>query len=105
MISWTVATTLCLKMPKKLSLLLLRVALLLKPLVIRFCPLKILSDSFRSFYTVNTQNLKESGRIYKGQKRFTQGFLEINVARFARKNETFFGSFYTLWLLDNYKSK
>ena len=52
----------------------LRVALLWKPLVIRFCPLKILSDSSRSFYTVNTQNLKDSERIDEGQKRFTKGF-------------------------------
>ena len=78
---------------EKLSLSSLRVALLLKPLVIHFCPLKILSDSFRSFYTVNTHNLKESERIYKGQKRFTQGFLEVNIARFARKNETFLVGF------------
>ena len=39
------------------------------------------------------QNLKESDRIHKGQKRFTKGFSEIYVARFARKNETFLGSF------------
>ena len=81
------------KIQKKISLLLLQVALLLKPLVIRFCPLKILSDSFSSFYTVNIQNLKEPERIYKGQKWFTKGFLEINVARFARKNETFLAFF------------
>ena len=81
--------TQCLKTAKKVSflrakratliskknLLSLHVALLLKPLVIRFCPLKIRSDSFRLFYTVNTQNLEESERIYKGQKRFTKGFL------------------------------
>ena len=59
---------------KKYSLLSLRVALLLKPLVTSICPLKILSDYFRLFYTVNIQNLKESERIYKGQKRFTKGF-------------------------------
>ena len=53
---------------KKYSLLSLRVALLLKPLVIHFCPLKIISDSFRPFNTVNTHNLKESEIIYKGQK-------------------------------------
>ena len=51
------------------------------------------SDSFSSFYTVNIQKLKESERIYKGQKRFTKGFLEINVACFARKNETFLACF------------
>ena len=75
--------------------------------MIRFCPLKILSDSFRLFYTVKTQNLEESVRIYKGQKRFTKGFLEINVARFARKNETFLVGFKqctivngTAWLLE-----
>ena len=72
---------LCLKIPKKISLLSLFVALLWKPLVIRFCPLKMFSDFFRSFYTVNTQNLKESEIIYKGQKRFTKGFFEINIAR------------------------
>ena len=81
------------KSTKKISLSLLRVALLWKPLVIRFCPLKILSDSFRVFYTVNTQNLKESERIYKGQKRFTKGFFEIDIARFARKNEIFLVGF------------
>ena len=42
-----------------------------------------------SFYTVNTQNFQEFKRICKGQKSITQGFLEINVARFARKDETF----------------
>ena len=61
--------------------------LILKPLVIRFCPLNFFSDSFRSFYTVNNQNLKKSEKIYKGQKQFTKGFLAINVARFARKIE------------------
>ena len=63
--------------------------LILKPLVIRFCPLKMFSDSFRSFFTVNNQKLKESENIYKGQKRFTKGFLEKNVVRFARKIENF----------------
>ena len=70
--------------------------LLLKPLVIRFCPLKFFSDSFRSFHSVNNQNLKESEKIYKGQKRFTKGFLfflKINVTRFARKIENFRGVF------------
>ena len=43
-------------------------------------------------------NLPELKRIYKGQKSVTQGFLEINVARFARKDETFWGSFQTLWI-------
>ena len=38
--------SLCLKILKRFSLLLLQEALLWKPLVIRFCPLKILSDSF-----------------------------------------------------------
>ena len=68
--------------------------------MICFCPLKILSDSFRSFYTVNSQNLKESERIYKGQKRFTQGFLEINVVRFARKNDTFSAVFLNTVTID-----
>ena len=36
-----------------------------------------------------TQNLPEFNRIYKGQKSVTKGFLEINEARFARKDETF----------------
>ena len=64
--------------------------LILKPLVLRFCPLKMFSDSFRSFYNVNNQNLKESEIIFKGQKRFTKGFFfEINVARFAREIENF----------------
>ena len=67
----------------------LPVVLFLKPLVIRFCPFKIISDYFRLFYSVNTQNLKESERICKGQKRFTKGFLEIDIVRLARKNETF----------------
>ena len=31
--------------------------------------------------------------IHKGPKRFTKGFLEINDARFARKNETFLAVF------------
>ena len=50
-----------------------------------------LENFFRLFYsTVNTQNLKESKRIYKGQKRITRGFfLEINVARFAQKMRLF----------------
>ena len=61
--------------------------------MIRFCPLKIISEYFRSFYTVNTQNLKESEMIYKGQNRFTKVFLEINVARFAHRNETFLAVF------------
>jgi len=58
--------------------------------VIRFCPLKILFDSF---YTVKTQNLPEFQRIYKGQKIITQSFFEIKS---AHKDETFFGSFQTL---------
>ena len=37
-----------------------------------------LENSFRLFYTVNTQNLKESGRIYKGQKRFSKGVFFLN---------------------------
>ena len=40
-----------------------KLTLILKPLVIHFCPLKMFSDYFRSFYTVNNQNLKESERI------------------------------------------
>ena len=62
------------------------VRILWKPLLIRFCPLKILGDSF---CTVNNQNLQEFKRIYKGQKSITKGFLEINIACFARKDETF----------------
>ena len=75
-----------------------------------FCPLKIISVYFRSFYTVNTQNLKESEIISKrqkeseiiskGQKRFTQGFLEINVVRFARKNDTFSAVFLNTVTID-----
>ena len=65
---------LCLKIPKKFSFSSLRAALLWKPLVICCCPLRIFSDSFRSFYTVNHQNLKESEKRYKGQKWFTKGF-------------------------------
>ena len=58
--------------------------LLMKPLVIQFCPLKILFDSF---YSVNTQNSQEFKRNCKGQKSITKGdFLEINVARFTRNN-------------------
>ena len=59
---------------QKISLLSLQVALLLKPLVNHFCPLKILLDSSRIFHTVNTHNLKESERIFQGQKRITKGF-------------------------------
>ena len=36
-----------------------------------FCPLKILIDSF---YTVKTQKLEESERIFKGPKSVFQGF-------------------------------
>ena len=59
-------STLCLKIPKKFSLLSSRAALLCKPLVIRFCPLKFFSDFFRLFYTVNIQNLKASEKNFKG---------------------------------------
>ena len=89
----TLWNTLCWKIPKKSHFYCYEPTLILKPLVIRFCPLKMFSDSFRSFYTINNQNLKESENIYKGQKRFTKGFLEINVARFARKIENFWGVF------------
>ena len=69
-----------LKIPKKFSLLSLRAAALLwKPLVIRFCPLKFFSDYFRIFYTVNIPNLKKSEKNFKGQKRFTKGFLKLTL--------------------------
>ena len=57
--------------------------LLMKPLVIQFCPLKILFDSF---YSVNTQNLQEFKRNCKGQKSIIKGFFVTNVARFTRNN-------------------
>ena len=63
-----------LKIPKNSHFYRYELTLILKPLVIRFCPLKIFSDSFSSFYTVNNQNLKKSEKNYKGQKRFTKGF-------------------------------
>ena len=46
------------------SFLSLRV-ILLKPWLMLFCPLKILSDSWWFFCTINTQNLPESPRIWK----------------------------------------
>ena len=52
-----------------------------------FLPLKI---SFSIFYTLNTQNLKE---FTKGKTYSLKVFLEINIARFARKNETFLAVF------------
>ena len=58
-----------------------------KPLVIRFCPKKILTDPVRIFYTINTQNLKESKNIFKGQKRITKGF-QSNATR-NNKSENF----------------
>ena len=61
--------------------------------MIRFCPSKILSDSFRSFYTRNTQNLKESERIYKGQKRITKGFLELTLLASLAKMRLFWAVF------------
>ena len=61
-----------------------------------FAPWKFFLILGDSFYTVKTQNLQEFQRIYKGQKSITQGFLEINVTRFAGKDDTFWGSFQTL---------
>ena len=92
---WIETHTLCLKIHEKLAILSLRVALLLKPLVIRVCPLKILSDYFRLFYTVNNQNLKESEKNYKGQKRFTKGF-KSNATR-NDKSEIFLTLLASLW--------
>jgi len=58
-----------------------------------FLPLEkfflILGDSIN---TVKMQNLPELHRIYKGPKNYNpRFFFEINVARFAREDETFFG--------------
>ena len=72
--------------------------LILKPLVIRFCPLKMFSDSFRSFYTVNNQKLKETENIYKGQKRFTKGFFGDKCSSLRSQNWEFLRSFQTLCL-------
>ena len=37
--------------------------------------------------------MKKSEKNFKGQRWFTKGFVEINMARFARKNWDFLGSF------------
>ena len=37
--------------------------------------------------------MQEFKRIYKGQKCITKGFCEINIARFARKDDHFRGRF------------
>ena len=47
----------CLKIPRRNLTFVVTSRLLWKPLVILFCPLKILSDSWWFFYTINTQNL------------------------------------------------
>ena len=58
-----------------------------KPLVNHLCPLKIFSDSFRICLFTVQNDLKESEKNFKGQKRITKGF-KSNATR-NDKSENF----------------
>ena len=74
------SSTVFLKIPKKNLTFIATSSDALETFGESFLPLEIFfSGSFRLFYTVNNQNLKKSEKIHKGQNRFTQGFLKMNV--------------------------
>ena len=78
---------LCLKILSKFLLLFRYEPMLIsKPLMMLFCPFKILRNSCRFFLYCQIAELR---RNFEGQKSICQGFKEINVARFAHQMSSF----------------